>query len=394
MGKKVVIVDDQNHIRQALEPLLESTGHFCFHFEHAEDVFAFLENEKVDLIITNLYSQTIDSFMLLAAIKEKYPHMLRIAMSSFTDSKRVYNAIESNLARLYLFKPWDSEDILRLIQKLFALEAQLNDEQLKQMINRIDELPTIPSLYLEVSQLIKEDAEIERIAILIENDPAIASRILRVANSAFFGAKTGSITQAILFIGLVNVKNIILSNRVFSQVVDAKQAERHWQHAGLTNRLTHIFYELVNKHKMPLVNSSAGLLHNVGVVLMMSHFKQDYQPILDLFGKISEDAILAKEMTLLGATHAQMGSYLLDWWELPHSLVEVALYHHNPDHDNVINKDIVSLVHFASSCAWYLLLDTDISILPQDEVLKPWGLDQKIVLETIEQIRKETVTQK
>lgn len=393
MGKRVVFVDDQNQIRLALEPLLESTGHICFHFEEIEGVLTFLESEQADLIITNLYSQTIESFLFLTLIKEKYPHMLRIAMSSFTDSKRVYDAIESNLARLYLFKPWDSEDILKMIQKLFALETQLNDEALKQMINRIDELPTIPSLYLAVSQLIKEDAEIERIALLIEKDPAIASRILRVANSAFFGAKTGSITQAILFIGLINVKNIILSNRVFSQVADAQQAERHWQHAGLTNRLTHIFYQWVYKHKMPLVNSSAGLLHNVGVVLMMSHFKQVYQPILDQFGKIPEEALLTQEMNFLGATHAQIGGYLLDWWELPHSLVEVALYHHNPNHENVINKDIVSLVHFASSCAWYMQLDGDISILPQDEALLPWGMNRKMLLETMAQLSKEITKQ-
>ncbi len=394
MSKRVLFVDDQNHMRQAFESLFELNGFICFYLERTENVMAFLETEQVDLILTTLLSVTNDSFGLLTLIKEKHPNILRIALSGFTDSKQVYKAIESNLARLYLFKPWDSEEILKVIQKLFALEEQLKDEPLKQMINRIDELPTIPTLYLAVSKLIKEDAEIQRIATLIENDPAIASRILRVANSAFFGAKTGSITQAIMFIGLINVKNIILSNRVFSQIADAKQAELHWQHAGLTNRLTHIFYERVHNRKMPLVISSAGLLHNVGIVLMMSHFKQAYQPILDLMGKKPEKDLLTEEMSLLGATHAQMGSYLLDWWELPHSLVEVALYHHNPDHQNVINKDIVSFVHFASSCAWYILLDGDIAILPQESTLGPWGLNQNMLIETINQIRQETIIQK
>jgi len=389
MSKKILFVDDENQILRALKRLFNQTGYETFFMSSAQDALSFLEHEQVDLLITDIRMPYMDGMEFLKRVKERYPKMLRVALSGYTDSKQIYHAIEANLAKLYLFKPWDNQEILTIVKNLFSLEEQLNDHALLETINAIDDLPTVPLLYEEVSRMVRKDTEIEKIAWRIENDPAIASRILRVANSAFYGAKTGSISQAIMFIGLINVKNIILSNGVFSGVHSASFAEKLWRHASLTNRLTHIIYEKINNRKIAMVNSSAGLLHNIGIVLMLSRFKGDFEALSSQIGTISEMSLLQLEQEKFGFTHAQIGSYLLNWWELPYSLVEVAMYHHNPDHENVVNKDVVSAVHLASHTAWYLMDPTQEGVLPSDDALLAYGLLKETLLDIIDMITKE-----
>ena len=355
MSKRILFVDDETQILRALKRLFVHSTYEAFFADNAKLALELLEKYEMDLIVTDIRMPNIDGFELLREVKRKYPLTLRVALSGYTDNKKIYNALEDNLAKLYLFKPWDNNELMAIIDRLFNLEEDLKDKDLLNLINNINKLPTVPDLYNQITNLIEKDANIDEISRKLEEDQSISSRILRVANSAFYGAKTGSIAQSIMYIGLTNVKNIVLSNGIFSDFKgDAKLKNQLWSHANYSNKIMNLIYQKCLFKKTPNMYASAGLLHDIGKVVILQHFQEKYEEIQTKAlseGKTIQDV----ENSILGIDHQKIGGYLLNWWEIPTPIVEAAMYHHIPLSDNIINKELVQVVHIANHYAWYLV---------------------------------------
>lgn len=380
MPKKIAIVDE-TAVLEAIEGAFSVAGYHVTRLATSEQLFIELDREAVDLVMMEIGTGADGNIEIFKRLKAKYPQIVRIALSPLSDSYQVYKTIEGNFARLFLYRSWDIEALIQFVGRVFEMEEQFKQPQLLAFINSIEALPTIPVLYQQVSQMVASDVEVERIATVIESDPAITSSILRVANSAFYGAKTGSIAQAIMFIGLGNVKNIILCHSTFMSLGNTRLANQFWEHAVLTNRITHQLYEHFHKRKLPLVNSSAGLLHNVGMLLMLSRFKDDYEQLLSRQLQTPEASLIAEERKIFDLDHAALGAYLLNWWELPMNLVEVAMDHHKPRAENSRNRDITFIVHLSEQCAWYLVNNHMETCLPEDAYLMNFGLSrQQLIL--------------
>ncbi len=352
MVKKILFVDDERQILRALKRLFMDGEYETFFVESGEEAIAYLENSPVDLVISDIRMPGMSGFELLKIVKAKYPSTIRVALSGYTDSRTIYRALEENVAKMYMFKPWDNNELRNIIDRMFELEDILQNKKILDLINNLDDLPTVPAIYTRIKEMISEDEDVEKIARLIESDQASSSKILRIANSAFYGAKTGSISQAIMYIGLMNVKNIVLSNSIFRVGgPGGKSIEYLWHNATLTNRYTSLIYQKFLGKKIPNIFASAGLLHNIGMVVLMAHYNNQYSGILQ---SSTDDSmsILQKEREQMGITHQELGGYLLNWWELPLPIIESALYHHMPMDERVINRELVCSVHLANANAW------------------------------------------
>lgn len=302
--KAILFVDDEVQILKALKRLFTNTQYETFYAESAEEALDILSRTVIDLVVTDIRMPDMDGFQLLKIIKAQYPKAIRIALSGYTDSKSIYNALEDNLAKLYIFKPWDNKELINTINRLFDLENHLNDSNLLKLINNISHLPTVPNLYNELCRLIEEDANIDAISKKLEQDQSIASKILKVANSAFYGAKTGNITQSIMYIGLINVKNIVLSNSVFNEFSTNKDLHVGlWEHVNNTNKIMNAIYvNLLNK-KVPNVFASAGLLHDVGRVIVLNYYLKEYDEIIHYARENPGHSMTELEMQFIGTDH-------------------------------------------------------------------------------------------
>ncbi len=346
MEKTILFVDDEKAILRALRRLFYNSKYRVFIADSGADALEILNTQNVDMMITDMRMPEMDGYELLQRVKEAYPHILRIALSGYTDKDIVLSALKRNLAKVYLFKPWDNDDFIALINGLFNFEAVLRDENLLDLVGNLSDLPTIPELYKKVSDLVEAEASIENIVRCINDDQAITARILRIANSAYFGSKTGDIKQAILFIGLVNVNNIILSNSVFNFEGSNKQMlEDEWRHSSMTNRLLNYLYSKVMKHQLPNDHKSAGLLHNIGKVVLINEYTAFYLE-RKAAGKL-EATLVQDELDVIGVSHPMISGYLLHWWELPLPIVESVMFHHDPMKKDIINKELVMAVHVA-----------------------------------------------
>lgn len=355
MKKSILFVMEKSEALDALRVMLEKEQIQTKVLTSGEAALEALEIEKSDMVIADAQLPNDDGFEILAEVKKQFPEVLRIAMCTYSDSRKALGAIENNVIKLSFYKPWNDQELVVKIAKLFELEHNLNDKNILGLINNIDELPTVPILYNELSTLIEEDVSIDEIAKKLEEDQSISSKILKVANSAFYGAKTGSIIQAIMYIGLINVKNIVLTNSIFSNVrMDATTQKHLWDHVSLSNKmLTQLYVKILGK-KLPNQFASAGLLHDIGKVVILNSYGETYKEIITE-NEDTDTSIKSLESKYLGVNHQEIGGYLLNWWDIPIPIVEAALYHHDPLNDVVINRELVMMVHLANYYTWKMI---------------------------------------
>ncbi len=355
--KRVLFVDDEVGILKAVTRLFLSTDYDLLTADSAEAGLKLLENVNVDLVVSDMRMPGTDGFEFLSIIKKLYPHVFRIILSGYSEDKVIITALQRNVATIYILKPWDNKKLIETIDQIFEMEVRLHKSDMFIKLNNISDLPALKSNYQRIISLVESDAEISEIAAEIERDQSVASKVLRMANSAYFGVKTGSIKQALLYLGLQNIHNLILSSSIRDAMEisgsGGKYLEPFWEHAIIANRILIFIYKECLHTRLEDMSQTAGLLHNIGLVFYMKHFRKKFLLFLKDAQSKSKD-MFDIEIEHFGISHQEIGGYLLKWWGLPFSIVEATLFHHTPLHDKIINKELVCTVHLASVYAWKL----------------------------------------
>ena len=127
-----------------------------------------------------------------------------------------------------------------------------------------------------------------------------------------------------------------------------------WNHSFLCSRILNLIYEKLLLKKLSENEASAGLLHNIGIILLIKLYPEKY---IEIFHRAEKEKknLLQIEQESLNVTHQQTGGYLLRWWELPYPIVEAALYHHTPFATGIINHELIYAVNIAQHYASIIL---------------------------------------
>lgn len=351
---KILVVDDEIAILNSLRRLFHNLNYEVFVADDGRKALELMVNQQIDLVISDMRMPGMDGYQLLSRIKEYYPKTVRIILSGYADEKIVIKALLKNIARTYLYKPWDNQKLAEMIQYLFETENLLQSGLLS-MINNAEDLPTIQSSYCHILTLIDNDAEIAYVAKAITEDQTVAGKILHIANSAFYGLKTGSVMEAIKYLGLKTIRDLVLSTPILDGFkVSGPHAvlmDKQWNHAFYTNKMLVFIYERIFRKKLSEIEGNAGLLHNIGCAFLIKHRSADFVAARKQANKENKyDS--ETERDTLGFSHCEAGGYLLRWWDLPYPIVECALYHHTPLDKRIINKELVMSVHLAQRYAY------------------------------------------
>ncbi|MBL0061196.1 MAG: HDOD domain-containing protein [bacterium] len=209
-------------------------------------------------------------------------------------------------------------------------------EEIAETLRGIKNLPTLPDVATKVLQL-SEDPDVSQkdIADAVECDPAIATRLLKLVNSPYFGIRgtVTSIQQSLVFLGVSNLRNLVLSTSVmdlFSQDGEVGSYARRglWVHSMATALTAR---ELSRKMRVSdsEVAFTAGLIHDVGKVVLDKYFHEEFKRIVELMDAHNA-SMMDAETAVLGMNHAEVGLYMAHMWSLPEVLVDAVGCHHAP----------------------------------------------------------------
>jgi putative nucleotidyltransferase with HDIG domain len=195
-------------------------------------------------------------------------------------------------------------------------------------------LPTIPPVLTGIIALIDDDrAGAKKLVELIERDQALTARLLRLANSAFFGQarKVSTIPRAVLLLGFSTVRNLALGVKVWDTLgtgVSRKELEALWMHAV---QVASAARSIARQQRQvnPDEAFTTGLLHDVGQLVLALRFKEMYWDTARR--ATSTEHLVGLEQLTLGVDHAEVGSWLLEAWNLPALMVEAVRRHHDPE---------------------------------------------------------------
>ncbi len=357
MHKTILFVDDEDAVLRAFKRCFIFSDYPVYLASSGEEALEILSTKPVGIIISDIRMPKMDGYTLLKHVRDKYPEVIRIILSGYADEELLVKAFQKNLAKMYLVKPWDNEDLLQMIDSFFNLEERLQGKNLPFHLNHLEDLPPLGFTYYKIQDLIEKDRSMEEIAAAVEEDPAIAARLLRVVNSAFFRVNTGSIKDALVYLGLVNTKNVILTSTVFDWLgrdrVGNLYQETLWKHSSVCNKVVNALFRYLLEKEVPKTHATAGLFHDLGRVFLIKYFGTDYPHKKEK----TETTISEREKSVLGIEHSEMGAFLLNWWELPLPIIEAAMYHHHPLDQNIIHKELVGIVHLADYFSHKILGD-------------------------------------
>ena len=192
-------------------------------------------------------------------------------------------------------------------------------------------LPTIPTVLAKILQLVDaESASGKELIKVIEHDQALTGKMLRLANSAFFGQtrKVATIPRAVVLLGFSTVRNLALGVKVWDALgtgIARTRLDELWAHAVTVAVATKALAARLRAGD-PDEGFTAGLLHDVGRLVLAMRFRDEYWRVVG--GASEVEAIDRLEASSLGVDHAEVGGWILEAWSLPPAIVEAVRGHH------------------------------------------------------------------
>ncbi|MFZ7121987.1 MAG: HDOD domain-containing protein [Eubacteriaceae bacterium] len=386
--KKILFVDDEKEILRALNRAFFDKPYETIFAASGDEALDLLSKNTIDMVITDMRMPGMDGYSLLKTIKAKYPHILRVILSGYSEDLILIKSLKENVAKLYMYKPWNNDELEKIITNLFETEYFLKKNNIFDTLNNFGNIPTIESSYLSLIKMIDDGEDTNIIVKKIEKDQALTLNILRIANSAYYNLKAISIFKAVTYLGVNNIRNIIQATAILESIIIDKKIIRYfevlWDHSYKTTTILNLINRKYIKNKNFDIFFTAGLLHNIGIVIMLMLYKDKYCQFLRDNTRILGIETNELEIDMFGHTHNQYGGFMLKWWDIPFPIVEAALYYHTPMLDTIINKDLVKAVYIANYYAVLnvgLRYETDLNL----DVLKDLGIQKDIFEKELEE---------
>ncbi len=343
------ISDDLNHgfsVQQgSWEVAFAATG---------ESALAQLINKPFDVIATELTLPDTSALSLLQKVQVQSPGTIRIVFSAGNDRELLLKSLA--VAHQLVAKPCKLDTLKSQLVNSLALRTILTNDKLHARISAITRLPVLPNIYNQlVGEMQSETASIQKIAGLIRQDVATTAKVLQMINSAFFGLPTRveNPLQAVNLLGLDTIRSLVLTAGVFSQFDDpgipGLSLDSIYDHSiavGAGARNFANAFGLTRKQAEDAL--TAGMLHDVGKLILMTNFQDELHEIVKLM-HAENLTLFAAESHVLGVTHCEVGAHLLSLWGLSDQILEAVALHDSPNQAACPTTNILAAVHLANA---------------------------------------------
>ena len=391
-GQKILVIENNSTRSKTLNFILSELGQYdvvCT--DNVRDVFALIKIESFDLIITNTTIQRMNDgiklaqVLLLRPVRGK-PPALMIATTQL-DRELIEKARHLGVMG-YLAYPFEPEALLKRTRTVLGDRQELSKEQIQKgmivQLKKILELPTISPVVNKLQELIQaEETSVTAIAEVIEFDQSITAKVLKSSNSPMFGLQKHieSVSEAVKVLGFARLESLVTAASTFEAIGRIKESPNFprlpfWQHSIACGAVARI---IAGKLEMePNRAFSAGILHDVGKVVLDGFFSNYFNQALDV-ASTQNISVLEAEKQVSPITHEDVGRYLATLWGLPQSLVEVVGSHNSLKLKEQQNAPLVQVIHVANAHCRKLQIGfsgDNTTYEPAAEILAQLGLEE------------------
>ena len=235
---------------------------------------------------------------------------------------------------------------------------------IEEIIEQVDELVTLPGVFIRVNEMIEsQQSTAQEIASVLSQDPGLTVRLLRVANSPFYGLskEVDTVARAITIIGTQHLRDLVLATcavESFDGIPnELVTMDDFWSHSLFCGLIAKQLGEQAGIKESDSLFIS-GLLHDIGQLIMFRQFPEEStQVLLQELDQVDEPEIADSEKTIFGFDHAHLGGAVVAHWHLPAMFVETISLHHEPEQASEFPKH-TAIVHIANTLAVLAELNT------------------------------------
>ncbi len=204
-------------------------------------------------------------------------------------------------------------------------------------IESVSTIPTLPTVLEKITLLLQNpQTSAEEIGLAIKTDQSLASKVLKLVNSAFYGfpGKISTITHAVVILGFSTIKNIVLTASIFDAFKRSRESatefdmEKFWLHSVACGAASKSIAKSIGFSESEEC-FIAGLLHDIGKIILCQHLPDAFNEALDHAAE-NRHLFYESEQQLFQGTHAEIGALLTENWNLPLNLQHAVKHHHAP----------------------------------------------------------------
>lgn len=234
------------------------------------------------------------------------------------------------------------------------------EDKIVRKLNSITDLPVVPAYLGKILRAL-DNTEIraKKLAEFIEKDQTLTTKILRAANSPWYGqsGRIATVDLAIIIMGLNTIKEIVIGmlvdkffSRTPSYLFDINSFWNYSLFCGSTARL------LARKTKYKKAGEAfvAGLMHDIGILILIQYFTTEFKEIKTLVDSGKFNMIQAEEV-VIGTNHAEIGAWMAEKWSLPEQLVNCVRLHHVPYKElkESYDNETIALTRIVAASEWF-----------------------------------------
>ncbi|MCC7167194.1 MAG: HDOD domain-containing protein [Rhodospirillales bacterium] len=354
---KALFVDDESHILNGLRRMLHGKmpGWDLEFVESGVEALANLAERPADVVVTDMRMPRMDGASLLNEVRRKYPRTIRIILSGYSGAEAIYRTIGP--AHQYYAKPCPPDVLVHAISRAMALRKLIHSEALLTLIGSASTVPVLPKTLIRLLDEIQSpDASVGAIAKIIEGDIGLTTQIMKLTNSAYFAIpqQVSTPIQAVRLLGLETIRALALMAGIFEAFaksgIDLDAIELlEGRCLGIGAAAKEIALSLNLGLELADRAQCAGMLSHVGSILMQANWPESIAKVRAALS-CNRGSVTELELHEFGASHAEIGAYLLGIWGFSDEVVEAVAFHHAPSDERAFagaTPGVLTCLHVA-----------------------------------------------
>lgn len=347
----IVFVDDEESILSALRSLLRKDGYDLHLFTSGENALEFLCQHPAEIIISDMRMPVMTGIEFLNRVSSVSPESFRMMLSGYEDKKIIIDALNMGLAQNFVLKPWNDTVFREMISSTLRLLNNVRMNKLNSMVSSFTDIPMTTKFSPSMLRLLDNDKmQLGEMIQEVEQNPSLLTKVLRVANSVFVGARNEitDIREAIIFIGLDYLTGLIVSLEAYHTIAKGQTKETEsmmdiiWteslHRAHIAKKVAEQTPGFTDSHLLYI----ASLLQDIGLIVQIASAPEQYKRFHSL-SALKECNEYEIEKKIFSITHDKVGELLLSIWNFPITIVQSIANHHSQHIDKNMFLELLQI---------------------------------------------------